>query len=77
MSTYSIEYTDTFSGEANYSWARRYTIQATNDRAAIRAAKAAIGITGLRCTKTNYGDLIELRPVGICTILFITQGEQA
>lgn len=24
--TYSIEYTDTFSGEANYSWVRRATV---------------------------------------------------
>lgn len=24
--TYSVEYTDTFGGEANYSWARRETI---------------------------------------------------
>lgn len=77
MSTYNIEYTDTFAGESNYSWVKRATIQARDDRAAIRAAKAAIGLTGLRCTKTNYGDLIELRPVGVCTVLFITLGEQA
>lgn len=26
MSTYSVEYTDTFSGEANYSWVRRANV---------------------------------------------------
>jgi hypothetical protein len=25
--TYSVEYTDTFGGEANYSWVRRATVQ--------------------------------------------------
>jgi hypothetical protein len=77
MNTYQIEYTDTFAGESNYSWVRRYTIQAKNDRAAIRAAKAAVGLTGIRCAKSDYGDLIDLRPNGICTVLFITQGEAA
>jgi hypothetical protein len=77
MNTYQIEYTDTFAGESNYSWVRRYTIQAKNDRAAIRAAKAAVGLTGMRCIKSDYGDCIDLRPVGCCTVLFITQGESA
>jgi hypothetical protein len=77
MNTYNIEYTDTFSGEANYSWVLRHTIQAKNDRAAIRAAKAWTCLTGMRCVKTDYGDLIDLRPVGCCTVLFITQGESA
>ena len=26
MHTYDIEYTDTFAGEANYAWVRRYTV---------------------------------------------------
>ena len=26
MNTYNIEYTDTFGGEANYSWVRRATV---------------------------------------------------
>jgi hypothetical protein len=77
MNTYQIEYTDTFAGESNYSWVQRYTIQAKNDRAAIRAAKAAVGLTGVRCSKTDFGDQIDLRPNGICTVLFITQGESA
>lgn len=73
MNTYAIEYTDTFGGESNYSWVKRATIQARTDRAAIRAAKAAMGLTGIRCRKTDYGDMIDLRPAGICTVLFITQ----
>jgi len=72
MNTYNIEYTDTFSGEANYSWVKRVTIQARSDRAAIRAAKKWAVLTGIRCGKSDYGDMIDLRPVGVCTVLFIT-----
>lgn len=35
MNTYQIEVTDTFSGDANYSWVRRYTYQSTSMRGAI------------------------------------------
>ena len=75
MNTYNVEYTDTYAGESNYSWVRRHTITAKSDRAAIRAAKAAVGLTGTRCRKANYGDMIDLRPVGCCTVLFITQAD--
>jgi len=73
MNTYQFEYTDTFGGEANYAWVKRATIQARNDRAAIRAAKKWACLTGIRCGKSDYGLMIALRPVGISTVLFITQ----
>ena len=34
--TFFIEYTDTFGGEANYSWARRYIVTASTPRGALR-----------------------------------------
>ena len=73
MHTYDVEYTDTFSGEANYSWARRTTIAARSDIAAVRAAKAFAGLSGMRCSRDEYHGAISLRPVGCCTVLFITQ----
>jgi len=33
---YYIEHTDTFGGEANYSWVRRYIVQATTKAGAMR-----------------------------------------
>jgi hypothetical protein len=73
-----IEVTDTFGGESNYSWVRRYEINVTNkpltDRQIIREAKSLAGWTGLKCKKVSYGDMIDLRPVGICQVMFITWG---
>ena len=71
------ELTDTFGGEANYSWVKRHAEQAEDtclpsDRTLIRRAKAWAGFTGLRCRVENYGDLIAIRPSGICQVLFIT-----
>lgn len=68
----TIEYTDTFGGEANYSWARRYFTRRTlTDTQAVRLAKSLVGLTGTRCTRESFGDCITLRPAGHCTVLFI------
>ena len=34
--TYYIEVTDTFGGECNYCWIRRYAVKATSERGAMR-----------------------------------------
>jgi hypothetical protein len=70
-----FEYTDTFGGEANYSWVRRETIdvpEGISDQALIRKAKAFAGISGVRSYVDKQGDMIALRPSGMCTVLFIT-----
>lgn len=76
---YQVEVTDTFGGEANYSWVRRYTIEApTADygtpayrRTLVRRAKAAAGWAGLRCTVNDYGDMLDIRPRGACWVAFV------
>jgi hypothetical protein len=71
----SCELTDTFGGEANYSWVRRADLElpdTATPRQQITAAKAALGLTGCRCVKYDLGDLIELRPSGSCTVAFIS-----
>lgn len=87
---FNVEYTDTFSGEANYSWVRRATVTmpelthygydgGTNyckanrvyERELMRRAKAAVGLTGVRGTRSDIGDTIEFRPYDVCTVLFI------
>lgn len=88
---YEIEYTDTFSGEANYCWVKRETVtmpelthygydgstnyaksNAVYERELMRKAKAAMGLTGTRGSVSRYGDMIEFRPYGIATVMFIT-----
>ena len=78
--TYNVEYTDTFGGEANYAWLRRATVKigtltSTAKRyqsAVMRAAKAAVGISGMRGRTFSHGDFFEFRPYGCCTVLFVT-----
>jgi hypothetical protein len=89
--TYQVEFTDTFGGEANYSWVRRATLSmpelshygydgGTNyckankiaTRELMRKAKAAVGLTGVRGQRRDYGDMIEFRPYRSCTVMFIT-----
>ena len=68
-----IEVTDTFGGEANYSWVRRYEIkEKLTDKQIIRKSKELAEWTGLKCKKQDFGDMIELRPIGICQVMFIT-----
>ena len=71
------EVTDTFGGEANYSWVKRGETESHegedfSDLAAIRRVKKAIGWNGLRCTVENYGDDITIRPRGYNQVCFIT-----
>jgi len=74
----NVEITDTFSGEANYSWVKRFTFEAldTMSRPAIvRRAKRLANWTGMRCLVVEYPDMVELRPYGHCLVAFITFGE--
>lgn len=70
-----VEVTDTFGGESNYSWVRRTELtlkDGASDRAIVRAAKAWAEWSGVRCNVTKYGDMIEIRPRGVCQVMFIT-----
>ena len=53
---FNIEHTDTFAGEANYSWLHRYEIEAPgdiSDLALVRRAKRAAGHNGVRCRRVE------------------------
>ena len=73
--SWEVEHTDTFAGEANYCWVRRYQIKGTGRQTIIRRAKKACGLTGVRCRVTDFGDMFEIRPQGICQIVFVTYHE--
>lgn len=73
---YQIEYTDTFGGDANYSWVRRGVIEAPDTAKAallMRRAKKALGLSGARGKTVEYGEVIEFRPYNCATILFISE----
>ena len=75
MMKWEAEYTDTFGGEANYAWVRRVEFElpeSASDLAAVRKAKALLGLENVRCNREEMGDTITLRPYGSCTIAFIT-----
>jgi len=76
MIKYNIEVTDTFGGEANYSWVKRYSIEVAEDAsdvAIVRAAKKAAGWKGWRCNTERVGEGFEMRPRdGTCVIMFIS-----
>jgi hypothetical protein len=71
---WNVELTDTFGGQANYSWVRRHSFElpaSASDRRIITAAKAALGLTGQRCRRFDCGEGFELRPVGSRTVAFV------
>ena len=41
------------------------------DRELMKAAKAKMGLTGVRGVKHAMGDNIEFRPYGMCQVMFI------
>lgn len=69
------EVTDTYGGEANYSWVERGKIECGNKEfsnlAAVRRVKKEIGWNGRKCRVENYGDSITLRPYGLLQVCFI------
>jgi len=72
---WNCEMTDTFGGEANYGWVRRgatRVIKNATQRQIVKAVKAELGITGVPCKTFNHGDMIEMRPIGQCTVVFAT-----
>ena len=68
LGTYAYEYTDTFAGEPNYCWVKRGQVKARNMAHAVRLAKRALNLSGLRCSGSAEFGLI---PRGTCTILFV------
>ena len=77
MTEYEFEHTDTFGGEANYCWVNRGTVMARSLDHAVRLAKAACGLTGVRCKREEYSGVggAILRPCGWAQIMFVTYKE--
>ena len=69
--TVYVEETDTFAGESNYSWVNRFSVRVGRDttRAIVRAVNKELGYR--RIKSSSYGDMIEIRPRGICRVAFV------
>jgi len=68
------EHTDVFGGEANYSWVRRVEFETSagaSQREVVKAGKAALGLTGVRCLTVDCDEWYQLRPVGSQTVVFL------
>lgn len=70
-----LEKTDTYQGESNYSWVKREEITLpdnASDLAIMRKVKEWAGWNGLRCKVVKHYDMWDIRPYGICNVLFVT-----
>lgn len=77
MSSFTVEYTDTFGGEANYCWVKRatFTLDSYTNRTIIRKAKALMGLTNVRGRTEDYGDMLKFTPYKSNTVMFVTYTE--
>lgn len=69
---WGFEYTDTFAGQANYSWVERGTVEAETVNSAVIRVKRKLGLTGVPCKRSEYGETVELVPRGSCTVVFLS-----
>lgn len=73
-----FELTDSFGGEANYSWVKRESLELlenVSNRYIVRLAKNFAGYTGLKCKVENHGESWTIKPYKLCEILFINISE--
>ena len=73
MVTWDVEVTDTFSGQANYSWVNRYEITTAGDisyLALVRRIKSVTGYSGIRGHTYVSGDFVEIRFPERCVVIF-------
>ena len=61
MEKIKVEFTDTFGGEANYCWMKKYIVEADNLKQAITKAKKLRYCSPLPKHKTSdFGDMIRI-----------------
>ena len=66
MMKVTVTQTDTFNGEANYSWANRYEFAINGEasqRNIVRKAKFLAGMTGVKADTYDYGESLTIKPV--------------
>ena len=72
MPTIRYELTDTFGGEANYSWAKRGEFESCkSDLSVIRRVKKELGYSGIKSLVTRYAEYVSIQPIGYNVVIFI------
>lgn len=69
-----VTQTDTFGGEANYSWANRHEFaihRAASQRNITRKAKALVGMTGVKADTYDYDTGLTIKPRGYNQVIFV------
>ncbi len=66
-----VEFTDTFGGEANYTWARRFKVKASTVLGAIRKASPEMGYNGLMRKEWDAGDETRYNVQGMAVCAFV------
>ena len=69
-----VTQTDTFGGEANYSWANRHEFaihSAASQRNITRKAKALVGMTGVKSDTYDYDTGLTIKPRGYNQVIFV------
>lgn len=69
MKHYFVEITDTFGGEANYSWVKRLKVKANTMRGAVNKVSRDSGVAW-RCAG-DYGDMMRYDSKSGATCFFI------
>ena len=73
--TYFVEITDTFGGDANYSWVTRHKIHANTIRGAVNKLSRDSGMTWR--INSNYGDMLRYDSKSGATCFFISEYDAA
>lgn len=69
-----VTQTDTFCGEANYSWANRYEFaihKSASQRNIVRKAKSLAGMTGVKSDTYDYDVGLTIKPRGYNQVIFV------
>jgi len=74
MNTFIVEVTDTFGGEANYAWVRRFTVTAKSFRGAISKVSRMMGYAFRK--EYDCGDLARYNAQGACVCAFVQYGDE-
>ena len=70
MEKYFFEYTDTYGGEANYTWADRFLVSAKTLRGALIKVSKELGLQKALKLQYNTGDSARWDIKNSCTCLF-------
>lgn len=74
---YFVEITDTYGGESNYSWVRRYLVNAKSERGAVQKIACEYGAGWRRVySHSDNGGRYDLRGAAVCMFVDFVPEEE-